>query len=691
MMSPKFEKLLQRIQKVQSFVETIVTQDLAFSKVAEELKNLSDTLKVGKLRVKIVSNSPILVESIQKHLINSVNNLNLTNIYQFKTIYLSSQTQENAIITSPPTVILKYNSGERSTCFPLPKNQKVLIGRSNNCQIQILDECALVSAHHAEIMPLVNSGFGKTDWQFRDTSSNGSYINGRKLLNCCQTLQAGDRIVLGYPEATQKSPELVIDFQFNPLSENENNDIEKQLTDCEVLYLVLGDGQILSDDEKHFLEKAIKAQVFKVVIVTDSSAINQEYQATVNNWIKSLNFSQSLVFISIPISYFDPNQQLINGIEQPTNLELNSFGHTLEDLANGEFEDVLKERVKNQFLVQINILDSLFKKQEDILKQEIQKLEGLLQKLSDQEINKILLEINVDKDQTFQQIRSKILESKEIFIHPYTKKSLLYKIRLFTEELKPVVTKKDSEVYLSLTSEHLGQHKNLNKYIRNDLCYKEIINWVNEEWKRICYNYANGGLNDLFHRTEIKLFKLTQTKNVPNSSFYSDKPNFDVYKYLQDSLVEFPSETSYQESGSPISGWVGLVISTIIGVLRLPTDPISTLMSFNSIMNILSGGNVKEKQAATRLEQQTENLKKGLCNHYQGLAKFLVEKMVQNCFLLSLLDIESRRFKESIELIKNEKIKPYINDIKKYLQDYKKQENALKNQQIELLQRIKGE
>ncbi|MEZ2249295.1 FHA domain-containing protein [Microcoleus sp.] len=691
-MSPKFEKLLQRIQNVQNFVATRVNQNPTFGTVAQELNKLADTLKVGKLRIQIVSESPVLAESLQ-NLVST--RKNLAAIYQFKTVPLPSQSQRTEI-ASPAAVILKYtnSAGEQSTRFPLSKNQKVVIGRSADCQIRIADECKFVSGHHAEIVPLVNSGFGKTDWQLCDTSSNGSYIKGQKLLKGCQSLQTGDVIILGYPEATRSSPEMVVDFQFNPAAENVNNQIEKQLIDCDILYLVISSGQTLSADEKQFIEQAIKAQVLKVVIAVDSTATSQESQANlaaVDTWIKSQNFSQSLVLVSAPISSFYPNSQA-NRVELSAQLESNLLSQVLENIANGEFEEVLKERVKKQFLAQINILDSLFKKQEDNLKQESQKLEQLLRELSDQEINKVFQQVNADKEQTFQQIKSKILESKDAFIHPYTTKSLLHRIKIFTEELKPVVTKKGSEVYLSLTSEQMGERESLNNYMRNHLCYKEIINWVNEEWKRICYNYADGGLNGLFHRTETKLFKLTQTQNLPNSSFYSDKPNFDVYKYLQDSVVEFPSEIPYQEGGSPIGGWVGMAVSTVMAYLGVQAgNPLALIQAFNTIINIRIGGDARQQQAAARLKQQTENLKKGLCNHYQGLAKFLVEKMGQNCFFLSLFDTEARRLREMTESIKNERINPYINEIKKRLEQCNNQQNGLKKQQMELMQRIKGE
>ncbi|HEY9299779.1 MAG TPA: hypothetical protein VIQ31_26150, partial [Phormidium sp.] len=89
-------------------------------------------------------------------------------------------------------------------------------------------------------------------------------------------------------------------------------------------------------------------------------------------------------------------------------------------------------------------------------------------------------------------------------------------------------------------------------------------------------------------------------------------------------------------------------------------------------------------------EQQTETLKKGLSNHYQSLAKFLVEKMVQNCFLLSLFDTEDRHLLEMTESINKEQIAPYINEVKKCLEVSNNQQTALKKQQIELVQIIQG-
>lgn len=689
-MSPKFEKLLQRIQGVQNFVAARVNQHPIFGKVERELNKLVEILKVGKFRVLIVSESPILAEALQ-NLVCQHNNL--ADSYQFKTASLPSQAQESEI-TSPVAVTIKYtnSAGEQSTRFSLPQNQKVVIGRSKDCQIRIPDECKLVSGHHAEIIPIVNYGFGKTDWQFCDTSNNGTYINGQKLLKACRTLQPGDCIILGYPEATRKSPELVFEVKFSP-TDNNNNELEKQLIDCDILYLVLGSGQTLSADKKQFIDRAIKAQVLKVVIAIDSTATSQGCQtnlAVVDTWIKHQNFSQSLVLVSAPISSFYPHHQE-NRVELAAQLKPHLFRPVLESLANDEFDEVLKERIKQQFLTQINILDDFFNKQEDALKQESQKLEEWLCELSDREINKVLLEVNADKELTFQQIKTRILESKDSFIHPFTTKSLLHKIKMFTEELQPAVTKKGSEVYLSLMSEQIGERDSLNHYMRNHLCYKEIINWVNEEWKQSCYDYGDGGLNGLFHRTETKLLKLIQIKNLPNSSFYSEQPNFDVYKYLQDSVVEFPNEISYQEVGSSVAGGIGIALSTIIAASRFQAgDVCSPMMAFNNIINILLGGNAKQKQAAVRLEQQTETLKKGLCNHYQGLAKFLVERLVQNSFLLAIFDKEALRLKEMTEVIKNERIKVYVNDVKKCLEDCADRQNALKKQQMELLQVIKG-
>ena len=91
---------------------------------------------------------------------------------------------------------------------PLSETQEIVIGRDPSCQIS-LDSLAfgMVSRRHVSIRPLASSTLPQ--WEICDlNSANGTYINGRPLKGC-QTLESGDRIILGQngPEFIFESPQ----------------------------------------------------------------------------------------------------------------------------------------------------------------------------------------------------------------------------------------------------------------------------------------------------------------------------------------------------------------------------------------------------------------------------------------------------------------------------------------------------
>lgn len=107
---------------------------------------------------------------------------------------------------------LPTGATSRQTYLPytLPANQEVVIGRDPSCQI-VLDSSryGVVSRKHVRIYPLPGSQQQNAPvWQICDlASANGTYINGRRLQGC-QTLQMGDRIILG-----QNGPQFVFECQ----------------------------------------------------------------------------------------------------------------------------------------------------------------------------------------------------------------------------------------------------------------------------------------------------------------------------------------------------------------------------------------------------------------------------------------------------------------------------------------------
>ena len=98
---------------------------------------------------------------------------------------------------------------DRRSVYPLIPYQTVSIGRDPLCELSIdAVRYTTVSRRHAEIRPVttVDSDMGSRWWLCDLNSSNGTFVNGQKLVGC-QVLQPGDRIVLG-----QQGPEYVFEL-----------------------------------------------------------------------------------------------------------------------------------------------------------------------------------------------------------------------------------------------------------------------------------------------------------------------------------------------------------------------------------------------------------------------------------------------------------------------------------------------
>jgi RsiW-degrading membrane proteinase PrsW (M82 family) len=115
-----------------------------------------------------------------------------------------------------PTAFLRLLS-DPATESKLPlhwlSTQDILaIGRDLRCQIVIDPRLyGSVSRRHAEIRPVTATTANRlpTWWVCDLNSSNGTYLNGKRL-HGCKILQAGDRIVLG-----QNGPEFYFDYRQN--------------------------------------------------------------------------------------------------------------------------------------------------------------------------------------------------------------------------------------------------------------------------------------------------------------------------------------------------------------------------------------------------------------------------------------------------------------------------------------------
>lgn len=696
-MSLKSEKLTQRLQEIQKFVAERTDRNETYVEVAEELMKITNSLKEGKLSVQIVSRYSTLSQALQ----NFCNNYETLQAgYQFNITNLPSNSNSQPIgLESPATLIrqnilndqIKHNRHQLSTI------QNTVIGRSPQCQVSIDDRLTLVSGCHAEIQPLLVGDAHSTNlkWQICDRSNNGTYINGKQLLGC-QTLQTGDRITLASPGASTSSPEFIFECRHNP------NKCYSQLTNCNILCVVINVGQMLSMEEKQIILEMSKISSSKIFVIVDVPTYDNQTQLHINNlsaieaWLFSQTITNFLELVTLQLKPFYPsNQQPI--ISLCSQEKLDRFAQSLIKQSS---EDDLLRGVTTAIVSQLHKVEGTFKTQEECLNKEICRDEDSLQKLGKEELKeqlkKYLKIVNDDKDKTFKQIKIDLNQSKAALIDIFSKKSISYKIQQLTDELKPIVVKNGGDRYIQLRAVNTLTTNDANSSLVQ-LCYSTLSCWAKEEWENICNFYADGGLNGVFKRTYTTL-NFTPAINLTSSSFRV-KQNIDTQKNFKTSSVTAPCESRYYPI-SPIGyiskqlrtqamQWMFLltivtgslalfglrsvqnggksqiiqnIVSPLISLLIDKPLLLAVVLTLTLFIVFTSLAYAFQNEKRAKIEQETDKLQKTLCNYYQSLAKSLIEKTVQD-FNLEL-EAEEQSLKQSIE-IEAERITVHIAEIEK--------------------------
>lgn len=727
-MSLKSEKLAQRLQEIQKFVAERITQDASYAVVAKELAEIAASLKEGKLTVQIVSRYPVPAQALQKFL-NSYETLG--EFYQFKIASLPNKLEPDKP-ESPAALIRQEISanqiGQKPPCYKLSTAQNTVIGRHPQCQILLDDSLTLVSGRHAEVqlIPNPDSNNNSPNWQICDRSRNGTYINGKRLQGC-QILQTGDRITLTAPFASQTSPEFIFGYQSH--STFNKDECYNYLSYCDVLCLVVNPSQLLSTEEKQLIDKASKTQMSKLVVVVDvpkpdsqTAQLSKTKLVEIEAWLKSQNLGNSLEVASLLLQAFHPNTQG-SSVAPSFQQELDNFTQALETLVKRKPEDIILKRITAQVLAQLDRIERVFDAQEEALRKEIQreeeKLQGLAREDLKEQAKKALKKTSDDKDKFFKQVKVELNQSKAALLDVFSKESISYKIQLFTDNLKSFVIRQGGDKYVQLKAESSPGTSDANTSL-TQLCYSILSDWTAKEWERIYSFYAEGGLSGVFQRTYATL-NFIPSLNITNSLFQPTQ-KFDVQRIFQKSTIGAPCESRYRPN-SPleyiikqiraqtmqwmflfglIAGFLSLfgivngskneVIknifsSTFEGVKDQPwlLAVILTVILF-SIFSSLAYA--YQKDNTSKQEEAAEKLRKDLYNHYQSLAKNLVEKIVQDFNIK--LEAEEQRMKETIETV-GEQFIAHIAEVEKSqvlikssLEKCKVQQKSLEKEKVEL-------
>ncbi|MEG4590047.1 FHA domain-containing protein [Microcoleus sp. MOSTC5] len=678
-MSPKTDKLAQRLQDVQKFVAARVTQDSTYPAIAQELLKVGDALKATKLNLHIYSRSAVLAQALK----DSFNCADpRPEAFQLNTLPFPKQLP---LLNSQPAASLVLTAASQPTHYSLSVGETVTIGRRPGNTIQLLDHYDRTSGNHAEIRPQLNPT--PPVWQVCDLNSrNGTFVNGQKVQGC-QTLEVGDRVTLGYPTASEKAPELV----FEGIGSGQLDKFQQQLELADILCLVVSSGQPFSPEEQRLIEIASQAPLARCFVVMDTPRTGSEWQtenlsnaATIASWLKGQRLDQSVELVSLSLGLFDPNRQAGTMLDPGAQPDLVQFCQTLNYLvANNKAEEQIIRRSTMQLLRQIARIEQVLGVQETVTTRAIVATEKELSSSGQSElkeqIRKAVKKANEEREKFFRQVKIDLNQSRNDLLDKHRRNSILNKIQEFAASLTPVVTKQGSHTYLQLVSPGASGGREVNSAMTH-LCRSELIQWGHEEWRKIGTSYAEGGYNAMLRRIYTALNIVPSLKL--NDVLAQPIRDMQIDRHLDASVIEFDDKTAYQQvslagylfksTRSQVTGIMSMVtmVATIFGISFSQSNnnsgggaaPYALLLGilFPIVVIFLIYSYHQEKDL--KLRDEGEKLRDKISGNYQELAKGFVDRLKQAFDLR--LDSEAQRLREATELV-NEQLNTHAADLDK--------------------------
>ncbi|NES22227.1 MAG: hypothetical protein F6K41_25720 [Symploca sp. SIO3E6] len=207
-MPSKSEKLTQRIQEIQDFIAANSRQNLGVAGIAQELDNISASLKIGKPVIHIASQNPILGQALHQALIYT--SKKLLDSYQFQVTTLANDS-ESALPAISELLDCDVFCLVVEDNQPLEGDLKYLIEQAENAEIEkqfiIVDisesDCqspsaikakstettawvqSQLTAHNFAVFPLLLQPFAPNA---QETEIDGD--NSKEIEQFCKSLEA---------------------------------------------------------------------------------------------------------------------------------------------------------------------------------------------------------------------------------------------------------------------------------------------------------------------------------------------------------------------------------------------------------------------------------------------------------------------------------------------------------------------
>ena len=745
-MSLKCDRLVKTIQEIQRLIVPRISQDQEFQAIAQALEQIENSLKLGKLTLQIVSCNLGTAQALHHSLSQ----------YQpySEAFHISVAPLPNRATPPPPkltTTLTLLTAAKRQHCYQLSRSRPCMIGRLPESQILIPDHFRLVSGRHANVECAIKSALApnQMSWRIHDLSRNGTYVNGRSVQGV-QKLAKGDRITLGLPYPTEICPEFRFDCQSeeNPIT----TEAATQITDSDVLCLIVDPNQMLTGSEKQLIQKAIQSAIAKRYIIVGMTeptlSVIQRVQTKiteVKTWLDDLE--DGSIFEIIPLLLGSAHPKLEDCIAdlnlQP---EFENFGKSLGKLIKRKPEDILAKRLAIQVLIQIGKIETLLDFKTKYIEVERQRDEVKLSRVEKSknkaEIKQAFEQLNQAKIDFFEKAKDNLKSSKMDLLDDYLEDSISCRIHNFLYQLKVAVNKRGSRKFIQLVfpvKTGIKQPSNRRKKAKQvrveeafidantavmNFCSQELSLWLDAEWDRLCCSYAQGGLQGLVQKIHQTLSSISSL-NLDSSQYSSYQPGQmrDYQAVFGENFTRPPDESLLKEA-SPVghilkkirSQWMQFIFLfsflSILGIaggrrqiMRRLTAPIVGAFKTYPEISILilsialyfllrSLIRIYYEDRDMEREKAAKKIRENLSSHYQALVKNrLIDRLTP--YLNSTLEMEEQRIEATIQDAKQciEQAVGKFNEnqiaVKRRLDEQKKLKTDLENDQ-KILQKLKN-
>ncbi len=650
------------IQELKQLIADDLCQDQFFQQINQDLDEIANELGSEKLTVHLLSTDLNLANSFH-HLLNSDLDLEKSHQVQLHGVPKPLPLEEKPV---PPAFLVLREPREdaeeiRETRYALLAEGVLTIGRKPGCTICIPDQYTRVSGRHLEVHCFPASDRNSIlEWRVQncDGCKNGTYINGKQLIES-RILKSGDRLVLGDELLSSKSPQLMFEHQpisDNPFTKLDENQRLKKLVTCDILFLIVDSRcELLEERVLKLANTSSVNKVFLVALLPESIEIRQVAQEA-HSSISIENLSQYIASI---------------GEKQSCAIKV--------------------QRVLLQTISTVDSINQFLLSKQEKIKQEIEKAETQQSQERRQapveDLSFFLKAINEQKTSLLRAIETSLAQSKQDLLDDSLSNSILQKIQELIDDLEAQIVKQGGKKYLELRAKDF--EANVNDFIVH-ACENELLNWANEEWRKIREEYGNGGLEGLIRSSNATLNPICEKNN--STFFLRVKPSIELEGVFQASLRRIPGRTEYHED--PI--WLYFIkkirssVFQVMGILFLLSflglsrtsfiKSVNKQISSSVFLSILLAGAIVwliyklyrgyQKDKEFEIRKSSEKVRQDLKNYYYKVVKNrFVEKLSQG--LEAYLKKEVSRFDEAVKSFLNANMSKEIPESKNSQVDFR--------------------